>query len=52
MIQNGDGWYYLAVKTKNIRITFYFLNFPHPFGTKLNLNEIKRYVEMKVFAIL
>ena len=58
VILNGEGWHYIAVKklsallrkiaSKN-NFDFYCL---YLFRTKNKLNLIKRYMEMKIFAVI
>ena len=62
MILKEEGWHYLAVKnlsallrrtTSKTNGDFYCLNCLHSFKTKnkTNLNHIKKYVKIKIFAL-
>ena len=60
MISNGEKqWHYLAVKKLRALLTgitfkhhgdFYCLNCLHSFATGKDLNYIKKYVKIKIFA--
>ena len=61
MIPNGEGWHYLEVKksstllrsvTSKNNSDFYCLNCLYPSEQKTNLNHIKKYARIKVFAVL
>ena len=60
MIPNGEGWHYLTVQklsallrgiTSEDHGDFYCLNCLHFFATEKNLNRLKKYLEIKTFAI-
>ena len=57
MIQNGEGWHFLAIKNLSALLKeitskhnghFYCLNCLHSFGTKNKLESYKKYVKIKI----
>ena len=61
MTPNGEGWHYLVVKnlsgllrgiTSKSHSGFYCLNFLHSFATDKSVNDIKKYVKIKIFVRL